>query len=192
MIAVGIDPGASGAVATISSKGKVRLYDTPNRKVDIAKRTVKDYDIDGCVTLLKKLSEKKCYITLEDPKAFYFSSKVANFSLGRSKGIWEGILSALGLQYQLVSPATWKKVMLEQHTKGWKISRGKQKAKVKRYNERIKKKGGKGVKKIDKKLESLKAAKRLFPLVEIDPKRHDQADALLLAEFGRRQDNGKV
>ena len=77
------------------------------------------------------------------------------FSFGRGLGLWEGLIVAMRLRYQLVAPQRWQKTMLDGMSKG------------------------KGA--------SLAVAKRLFPSVELSRvKDHGRADALLLAEFGRR------
>jgi len=34
------------------------------------------------------------------------------FSMGHGLGLWEGIISALGLPYELVTPQKWKKAIL--------------------------------------------------------------------------------
>jgi crossover junction endodeoxyribonuclease RuvC len=80
------------------------------------------------------------------------------FTFGTEWGIIRGILVGLGIPYTIVSPKDWQGEMLR------------------------------GVSKGDTKAASLIVAKRLFPqLAETIGKHHGMSDALLIAEWGRRQ-----
>jgi crossover junction endodeoxyribonuclease RuvC len=82
----------------------------------------------------------------------------SSFSFGRGLGIWEGILSALAVPYVKVAPQTWKKVMMADAPH-------------------------------DNKDASRIIASRLFPQMEgyfTRKKDHNRAEALLMAEYGRR------
>jgi hypothetical protein len=159
---IGIDPGIRGAVAMIDSKGKAHIYDTPikNRKTRTRKsKKTNDYDLKACRKLLKYLTKKKAKIMIEGVHPF-LGSKVANFLLGRSKGLWEGLCGGLGLEYEQAHMISW--------TRYWF-------GKKKREN---------------KKASNIKKAKKLFPEAKkyFKLKKHDgRADALLIAEYCRRQ-----
>ena len=45
-------------------------------------------------------------------KVHSFPGAVGAFNFGMGFGIWQGLLTALGIPYTLVSPQTWKKAML--------------------------------------------------------------------------------
>jgi hypothetical protein len=162
MRSIGIDPGISGAVALIDSKGRAHIYDTPTKirkTYSRKKKQTKDYDLRKCRKLLKQLTKRKTKIFIEGVHPF-LGSKVSNFLLGRSKGLWEGILVGLGLEYELVPMISWTRFYF---------------GKKKREN---------------KKASNIKRAKKLFPRSKkyFRLKKHDgRADALLIAEYGRRQ-----
>lgn len=175
MIIIGIDPGASGAISEIRQLNNEKVigygvHDVPWVKVKINKRVHKDYDLTKCRKLLKDLtrrySKKEIHICIEGVQAFYFSSKVSNFAMGRGRGFWEGLATGLGLKYTTVSPHVWKKHF------------------------GLKKKGGDD----SKKDADVRKARKLFPLAKeiLTDKRHDRSDALLIAEYRRRELNGKI
>jgi uncharacterized protein YabN with tetrapyrrole methylase and pyrophosphatase domain len=176
---IGIDPGLSGAIAVIKKK-KVRIYDTPITRVIVPSRgkhkSVRDYDLPGCVKLLQKIATRKDLIMLEGVTARPITGCVANFSLGRSKGMWEGLITALGLKYKTVHPTTWSNEVLDKV----KFSKDKEKRKEQKKK---------------KKTRDIKKAIKLYPNAKkyIDLKKHaDRADALLIAEYARRLHLGKT
>ena len=86
------------------------------------------------------------------------------FKFGRVFGALEGLLTGLGIPYRLITPQAWTKVMHQ------------------------------GVERsVDPKKRSIIAASRLFPDVDLLATERSKvphsgmADALLLAEYGRRQ-----
>jgi hypothetical protein len=171
MIHIGVDPGVGGAIARIHH-GRVKVYKVPTiiRKITgRKKKTVKDYDIKACVELLKKLKHyhrhdkgiTRVKVWIEGVHPF-LGSKVSNFNLGRGKGIWEGIVIALGLHYELVGMLRWKNEFL----------------------------GSERNKKGKRKKESVQIALELYPKLKKylkTKKDHDMAEAVLIAEHGRRQ-----
>ena len=85
----------------------------------------------------------------------------STFSMGHGLGLWEGILSALGVPYQMVTPQAWKKAMMAGQEKEKDASR--------------------------------QVAMRLFPstIPKLSLKKHHgRSDALLIAEYLRRQHHG--
>lgn len=93
---------------------------------------------------------------IESLHALFQVRSSSTFSLGRGSGIVEGVLGTLEFPFVKVPPKRWKKVMMEGHS--------------------TKDKG-----------ESIVVAKRLFPSVDLPRKKdHGKADALLMAEYGRR------
>ena len=161
---IAIDPGIRGAIARIKSDGSLKVYDTPTKTWEAKSRaggTTKDYDIKACRKLLKKLigKNKKVIIALEGVHPF-LGSKVSNFLLGRSKGIWEALISSLGYDALLVPMRSW--------TAFWFGTKARK----------------------NKKKSNLKKVKKLFPnaIHHFRLKKHDgRADATLIAEFIRRK-----
>jgi crossover junction endodeoxyribonuclease RuvC len=79
------------------------------------------------------------------------------FTMGRGLGTWEGVLAGLGIPYELVTPQRWKKALMD----------------------------GMGKDKDASRLQAI----RLFPAIagQLARKKDDgRADALLIAEYGRR------
>lgn len=97
------------------------------------------------------------HVFLEQVHSMPKQGVASSFNFGRGFGLWEGLLAGMRFPYTLVSPQRWKKAMLADMAKD------------------------KGA--------SVLRAKQLFPncveqlkLV----KDHNKAEALLLAEYGRR------
>jgi hypothetical protein len=163
---IGIDPGKNGGIAIIKSSGKIKIYDTPLKLHEAPSRKnkeTKDYDLPKCFKILKKITKgKRVIIGLEGVHPF-LGSKVANFLLGRSKGIWEALITSLGLEYRLIPMLSWTTEFF-----------GREKRE-------------------DKKASNLKMVRKLYPKADkyFKLKKHDgRADALLIAEYCRRQ-NGR-
>jgi len=144
---IGIDPGLDGAVAILWASGKIGLYRTPTIKVG-SRRQYRVGEMEGIFWAIKQNS----FAILESVHSMPKQGVASSFSFGRGFGLWEGILAALGIPYQLVAPQTWKAVMLRDMPK-------------------------------DKNAAKLQAA-RLWP--ELGKLTHGEAEALLMAEYGRR------
>lgn len=177
-IFVGIDPGLTGAVAIIEGE-ELEFHDTPvlstgtRNVIDAAKCAALLRDIhwdcrmkDGL--LLPREQHKRLMVTIEKSQPMPPMGKkdgqtvghgsIASFSLGYSFGIWIGILAALEIPYQTVAPQTWKALLMKNEPKEKDASR--------------------------------LVARRLWPTQTEEAlsrkKDHNRADALLLAEYGRR------
>lgn len=111
MIYVGIDPGVAGAVAVIDGE-QVWLHDTPVVKADKGH----DYLTASMVALLR--DEKVCVAALERGIAMPLQASSSTFKAGRGQGLWEGILAGLGIPFELVYPAAWKRAMGVTSNKG--------------------------------------------------------------------------
>jgi hypothetical protein len=168
MTFIGIDPGISGAVAELDSITRaVRFFDTPTVQVRSGKTMKNMLNIPQCVDILRTLSVAgNVRVTIEkvNPMPSFGENGerrgmgvTSAFSFGKGYGIWLGILSALAIPFQEVHPLTWKKTMMADMGKEKDASRVK--------------------------------AMQLYPATAPGlnlKKHHGRADALLLAEFGRR------
>jgi hypothetical protein len=159
-VCVGIDPGKTGAVAYVSDGGAPNVDSLP--VVGSTKGRTR-YDPHAFASLLIRLSKNLAIsiVTVEQLHALprTMGGGIANYARGEAMGvIWT--LAALQIPFQLVSPQRWQAAMLA---------------------------GAEGK---DTKQRALVAAKRLFPMVDwsqISARwRSGAADALLLAEYGRR------
>ena len=167
MIFIGIDPGKKGAIARLHRNGEAAYPQSAEwRLTPILKTsgTRPEYDVDGMVRILEELldgSDRKSVI-IEKQQAMPGQGRSSCFQIGLGMGLWLGILASLRISHAVVHPRTWKKVILRD------------------------------VPGTDQKARSILAAQRLFPDVSLlrtprSWKKDDNiADALLLAEYGRR------
>lgn len=109
--------------------------------------------------LLKYQKTNSCLqVGLEKIHSMPGQGVASTFTFGEGFGVWIGILAALSIPHQLINPQTWKTSMMQGEAKTKDASR--------------------------------LVAMRLFPQVSDRlqlKKHHGRADALLIAEFLRRQ-----
>ena len=167
MIYLGIDPGKGGAIAVIGggfASSGIEIYPTPVIKATKGKGRT-EYNLVRIREILEMTEPD--FVTLErsQPLPPKMGGSIANYHRGVSRG-WEWMLVALEIPYQLVAARTWQK-MMHAGTPGG-----------------------------DTKQRSILAAQRLFPKVNLKRTErcrvadHNFAEALLLAEFGRRTHQG--
>jgi crossover junction endodeoxyribonuclease RuvC len=175
MIHIGIDPGVTGAVCELNPASRTaRFFDTPLVQIKSGKTMKNMLNIPACVTILRQLSALgDVKVTIEkvnpmpgmpgrsfaaaNPGQMQGMGVTSAFNFGKGYGIWLGILSALSIPFEEVHPLTWKKTMMADMGKDKDASRVK--------------------------------AMQLYPDTAANltlKKHHGRADALLLAEFGRR------
>ena len=95
MVYIGIDPGAKGSYAWIwDSVVKAMPWDDTFFIQDMKCLVATGEDV---IAAVEKVGARPGQGT------------VSMFSFGKSAGFIEGVLSALGIGYQLVPPATWKR-----------------------------------------------------------------------------------
>ena len=160
MIYIGIDPGKSGAVAAINGT-EVKLYDTPVARIKDSKN---DYIPSAMAKIIWDLipPSKQVFVVLEKVHAMPGQGVSSMFSFGEGLGLWKGIIAAYSLPYELVAPQTWKKAMMADMPR-------------------------------DNKDASRIVATRLFPnAVDMLSRKKDdgRAEALIMAEYGRRLQKG--
>src|SRR3990167_5909706 len=152
MIYIGIDPGLSGAIAVMIEDGTIILRDTPTMKIG----NKHDFSLPEMVQLLE--GNLPTQAAIERVHSMPRQGVASSFSFGKGVGYWIGILAALRIPYEEVTPQRWQRTMLD----------GMQKTKdASRY---------KAMQLFPQLVEQLKL------------KSHDgRADALLIAEWRRRQ-----
>ncbi len=111
MIFIGIDPGLTGAVASLSVDVAL-VGDTPIHRVGKSKRV---YDVSRMRRELSALLDcgEECFAILEQQQAMPKQGVSSTFKTGQGFGLWEGILAALHIRYEIVHPTRWKKRMLD-------------------------------------------------------------------------------
>lgn len=163
MIYIGIDPGLSGATGVIDDtaefpeNNREQVFDTPTVLVE-GEKTKRKYLVSGMALLLKPYASRGDVLAvLENVHSMPKQGVSSSFCFGEGKGMWEGILAALNIPVELVSPQRWKKEIMADQGKEKSAARFK--------------------------------AMALFPSLADQLKlvKHDgRAEALLLAEYGRR------
>jgi len=153
---IGIDPGAAGAIAVINPDKRMA-------QVWPMPYSNKAYDLDRIRQLLEfDPEDEEPFAVIEKVHAMPKQGVSSTFAFGCGYGILLGMLGAFQIPYHEVPPQTWKKIILA------------------------------GENKDDGKAASIRVARRLFPGVSLRASErcrsdHDgMAEALLLAEFGRR------
>lgn len=141
MIYLGIDPGKSGAIAAIYEDGSV----------DDVRMTETEHDVARWL----KARSLNSFAVLEQVSAMPRQGVSSTFKFGASYGFLRGLLVALSIPFETVTPVKWQTVM--------KCRSG----------------GDKNVTKA--------AAQRLYPALKIT---HANADAILLAEYCKREKSG--
>lgn len=169
---VGIDPGLSGGIAVLDGAApeppQAVVYPMPIFKTTTKKGYRNVYDESLLAAFGRSwalfLMAQGLHVFVEKQQALpsTMGGASANFQRGLAQGLWIGMLASYRIPYTLVPPQSWQKVMLL------------------------------GIPGEDTKQRSVVAAGRLFPNVSLLPtprctKPHDgYADALLIAEYGRR------
>ncbi len=107
---IGIDPGLSGAVAVLSGPLGLEftIFDTPVATVGKKREPVPRQMVE----ILRPYVENSA-ASLELVHAMPKQGVASAFNFGRGLGLWIGILAALGIPYDLVSPQRWKAVMMD-------------------------------------------------------------------------------
>ena len=118
MIYVGIDPGLTGAVAVIDADGAVELCDSPWWELKAKKGVQRDYNANGMAEIISgviaRASNRGSIVAgLEKVHSMPEQGVASSFKFGVGLGIWQGILAAFGIQYQLIPPQRWKKALMD-------------------------------------------------------------------------------
>ncbi len=101
---IGIDPGATGAIASLSPTG-ITFIDCPVIKQNGKTKpnpTLMASELSQLVTL-------DSIIIIENVHAMPKQGTVSMFSFGMGYGVWLGIIAALNIPVEFVTPQTWKK-----------------------------------------------------------------------------------
>ena len=164
MMTLGIDPGASGAACILPPVGDVGIKILDFKKMTDHEIAAELRAIHGSANLLNRIS----HAVLEKVHSFPGQGVSSTFKFGERYGFVRGVLTALRIPYELVTPQKWQRSL-------GLIIKG-----------RAKLTGP------EKKRENKAMAQRLFPdlIVPKGPRYSGinlrTADALLIAEYGRR------
>lgn len=173
MIVIGIDPGVQGVMVALGDVDVLAgcaqslladQFPLPAQAVAWVERVDSVNNIPAVVYILKPFKDEPCMAWLEGFRPFPKISRSTHMKLGISQGAWQAALASFDIPCTIVYPAVWQKAM---HV------------------------GASGK---TTKARSLHAAHLTFPSVSLrnpaKPKSrkedHNLADALLIAEYGRR------
>lgn len=166
---IGIDPGLDGGLAFIGNEKieiKTCVYGIPTLTRKKGKGTKREYNINALVGLLRILTQDiaraDLIAYLESVHAMPKQGVVSQFTFGQGFGIWQGLLAALEIPYELIIPQRWKKEMLDGTGKDKEASR----------------------------LKALRMFPSLTKELSLK-KDEGKAEALLIAAYGQRVHNGK-
>lgn len=109
MIWIGIDPGQKGALAIIGWDAALAEYDATARLEDGPLIIPFDQDRYIGALLAVETSGVECVCCIEDVHSLPREGVVAAHNFGRSIGWLHGILDAIGIPYQPITPQKWKK-----------------------------------------------------------------------------------
>jgi hypothetical protein len=106
-IIVAIDPGKSGGVAVVSNSNKLdllsKLYNCPDSPEDMA-------DIMFSIRNEGIVGGKDIIAVIEHVWSFPTDARSSAFKFGTNYGMWLGILGALKIEHEKVSPQKWMKM----------------------------------------------------------------------------------
>jgi crossover junction endodeoxyribonuclease RuvC len=102
---IGIDPGAKGAIALLSSSGDLlEIFDMPVTEEANGRKAT------NAPLLASLIARSQCSrIFCEFVAARPTDAKVAAFAFGRARGVIEGIAGAYDLPLVFLVPQTWKR-----------------------------------------------------------------------------------
>lgn len=93
MIWIGIDPGAKGALALVSEN----------------QAEVFPFDPDFYIQRLRETREHECICCIEAVHSITGQGIASSFKFGQTYGWLLGMLDAIGIPYQPITPQKWKK-----------------------------------------------------------------------------------
>jgi len=104
MIYIGVDPGATGAIAAVNVDEDVLIADfNPGEVLRFLEGVVLE---DVCRAVIEKVGSM--------PKQGVSST----FKFGANYGWWQGVFYCLKIPYELITPQRWQKEIFDSATKG--------------------------------------------------------------------------
>ena len=108
---IGIDPGAGGAIAVLDD-GDLHLIDMPTVEIRGRRHVAAGLIADWLQPFRRAIA------VLEQVQGVQGAGATSAFSFGRSAGVVEGVLAALGIATHLVRPQVWTREMGVSRDKG--------------------------------------------------------------------------
>lgn len=166
MIYIGVDPGLTGGIATLSKYGDgptagdfADSVDMPTIEYSKTGAVKRALDGNGLYRIIGPRQPRETRLFIERVNAFPGQGVSSMFSLGMSYWGVVCAANALGIPVELVNPAAWKK--------HFGLGADKDQARG--------------------------LASRLYPSVDLSKKKdHGRAEALLIARYGMEKSTGKT
>ena len=179
---IGIDIGLMGAIVVHIPGSVISVFDMPIKKLPVLDkkgRPVKKkketiYDIPKIIDIFRNLVSENCTVFIEKaqilPKGFTIKG---NIGVARCQALFEGILSTLGLKYEIINPRIWQLyfgIETEKDDKGTVIKNTKE--------------------------QSVEKCKTMFPGIILETEKgrklDGRADAALICYYGMRTHEGEI
>lgn len=109
MLVIGVDPGATGAIALLFSPTDLVVFDTPTVEVTRGKRDVRQVDPGMLAALIRESLPTPAHAFVEKVGAMPNQGVSSMFAFGRAAGIVEGVLAGLNVPATHVQPQAWIK-----------------------------------------------------------------------------------
>lgn len=168
MIAIGIDPGLTGAIAAVNHRGLRAVHDMPTMTRAAGGFVKNQVNVAALCDILRSLTEdeekQNVIVGIELPIAMPGQHAASTMVTGLTSGMIEGAVVARGYPHVLVTAAAWKKAM------------DLTLPKVKTQTSAERKKASKEL--------SRSRAQRLYPEAPLSSMlHHNRAEAILLARY---------
>lgn len=109
---LGIDPGASGALAFYDpSTDTLRVWDMPTHNVRVAKKIRRKIDIFTLANIVDELADETIIAAVEEVGAMPKQGVTSSFSFGFAAGCAQMVVAAHGIALRTPTPSVWKRDM---------------------------------------------------------------------------------
>lgn len=188
---IGIDPGISGAIALLDADGNPIKVCRPPLIQEVKNGRIRNkLNLSLTLELLAEMKAaavgSRLMVYMEQVSSRPTDGGIQAFAFGKNVGHWEALVVAMGLPYNSVHPATWKKEMVAKTVAVPKLPGKMSKKQKSRIGRQVTQ---------ARKFAAIEAANRMFPSHAEWFKKSTgdgPAEALLIAEWGRRQENAIV
>ena len=109
MLIIGIDPGATGAIAFMNGGLLFHIEDMPVDEVKVGGKLRSRVSPARLARELQAVDGSLVRVFVENVNAMPRQGVAGAFTFGKAAGIIEGVLGALALPYTLITPQEWKK-----------------------------------------------------------------------------------
>ena len=106
---IGIDPGNGGAIALIVDGRLEQVVDMPVVEIQRGKTMKRQVSAQALVGIIKEMNPT--HAAVEKVASMPNQGVSSMFAFGRSAGVIEGVLAALGVPVTYVQPAVWARTM---------------------------------------------------------------------------------